>query len=62
MLVLVSYDVSTKDPGGPKRLRRVARACEDFGQRVQNSVFDAWLILHNGYLYAAVCSKKRIQS
>lgn len=40
MLVLVSYDVSTKDPGGPKRLRRVARACEDFGQRVQNSVFE----------------------
>ncbi len=40
MLVLVSYDVSTKDAGGPKRLRRVARACEDFGQRVQNSVFE----------------------
>jgi len=40
VLVLVSYDVSTKDFGGPKRLRRVARACEDFGQRVQNSVFE----------------------
>jgi CRISPR-associated protein Cas2 len=40
MLVLVSYDVSTKDPGGTRRLRRVARACEDFGQRVQNSVFE----------------------
>lgn len=40
MLVLVSYDVSTKNPGGPKRLRRVARVCEDFGQRVQNSVFE----------------------
>ena len=40
MLVLVSYDVSTKDRGGLKRLRRVARACEDFGQRVQNSVFE----------------------
>jgi len=40
VLVLVSYDVSTKDRGGLKRLRRVARACEDFGQRVQNSVFE----------------------
>ncbi len=40
MLVVVTYDVSTKDPGGPRRLRRVARACEDFGQRVQNSVFE----------------------
>lgn len=40
MLVVVSYDVSTKDEGGPRRLRRVAKACEDFGQRVQNSVFE----------------------
>lgn len=40
MMVVVSYDVSTKDEGGPKRLRRVANACEDFGQRVQNSVFE----------------------
>ncbi len=40
MLVLVSYDVSTKDEGGKRRLRRVARACEDFGQRVQHSVFE----------------------
>ena len=40
MLVVVSYDVSTKEPKGQKRLRRVARACLDFGQRVQNSVFE----------------------
>ena len=40
MLVLVSYDVSTKDVKGPRRLRRVAKACLDFGQRVQNSVFE----------------------
>ncbi|SNT13380.1 CRISPR-associated protein, Cas2 family [Granulicella rosea] len=40
MLVLVSYDVSTRDEGGRRRLRRVARACENFGQRVQNSVFE----------------------
>ena len=40
MLVLVSYDVSTSDKGGPRRLRRVAKACLDFGQRVQHSVFE----------------------
>ena len=40
MMVLVSYDVSTEDAGGPRRLRRVARACRDFGQRVQYSVFE----------------------
>jgi CRISPR-associated protein Cas2 len=40
MMVLVSYDVSTKDEAGRRRLRRVARACENFGQRVQNSVFE----------------------
>lgn len=40
MLVLVSYDVSTKDEAGRRRLRRVARTCEDYGQRVQNSVFE----------------------
>jgi CRISPR-associated protein Cas2 len=40
MLVVVSYDVATKDPKGPRRLRRVARACVDYGQRVQNSVFE----------------------
>lgn len=40
MMVLVSYDVRTSDPGGPRRLRRVARACKDFGQRVQYSVFE----------------------
>jgi len=40
MLVVVSYDVSTKEPSGARRLRRVAKACIDFGQRVQNSVFE----------------------
>lgn len=40
MLVLVTYDVSTVDPGGTRRLRRVAKACRDFGQRVQYSVFE----------------------
>jgi CRISPR-associated protein Cas2 len=40
MMVLVSYDVSTLDAEGPKRLRRVAKACRDYGQRVQFSVFE----------------------
>lgn len=40
MLMLVTYDVSTENPAGRKRLRRVARACMDFGKRVQNSVFE----------------------
>jgi len=40
MLVVVAYDVSTEDEEGRKRLRRVARVCENCGQRVQNSVFE----------------------
>ena len=40
MLVLVSYDVSTIDPGGPRRLHRVAKTCQNYGQRVQYSVFE----------------------
>lgn len=38
--MLVTYDVNTETPIGRRRLRRVARACLDFGQRVQNSVFE----------------------
>ncbi len=40
MLVLVTYDVSTATREGRKRLRRVAKTCLNFGQRVQNSVFE----------------------
>jgi CRISPR-associated protein Cas2 len=40
MLVLVTYDVRTSEAGGAGRLRRVAKACRDFGQRVQYSVFE----------------------
>lgn len=40
MLVLVSYDVSFEDEGGRRRLRRIAKVCQDFGQRVQYSVFE----------------------
>jgi CRISPR-associated protein Cas2 len=51
MMVLVSYDVSTRDAAGERRLRRVSRACQDYGQRVQFSVFeieidpDQWAVL-----------------
>lgn len=40
MMVLVSYDVSTVTKEGRRRLRQVAKACQDFGVRVQNSVFE----------------------
>lgn len=40
MLLLVTYDVDTTTPAGRKRLRKVAKACVDRGQRVQNSVFE----------------------
>jgi CRISPR-associated protein Cas2 len=40
MLVLVTYDVQTTSEGGQRRLRRVAKACRDYGQRVQYSVFE----------------------
>lgn len=40
MYILVTYDVSTTTPAGRSRLRRTAKACLDYGQRVQNSVFE----------------------
>lgn len=40
MYVLITYDVQTSDPEGAKRLRKVARICQNYGQRVQNSVFE----------------------
>lgn len=51
MLMLVSYDVSTVSAAGRRRLRRIAKACEDWGVRVQNSVFECnmdwsqWIVL-----------------
>ena len=53
MLVVVSYDVAVSDEGGTRRLRRVARACKDWGQRVQFSVFECivdpaqWAVLRD---------------
>lgn len=43
MHVLITYDVKTSDKDGERRLRRVAKACSDWGQRVQNSVFECKL-------------------
>ncbi len=43
MLVLITYDVNTKDAEGCKRLRKVAKECVRYGQRVQNSVFECYL-------------------
>lgn len=40
MMVLITYDVNTETASGQKRLRKVAKACENYGQRVQNSVFE----------------------
>ena len=40
MMTLVSYDVSTVDAAGRKKLRKVAKECVNYGQRVQNSVFE----------------------
>jgi CRISPR-associated protein Cas2 len=40
MMVLVTYDVETSSAGGQKRLRKVAKECINYGQRVQNSVFE----------------------
>jgi CRISPR-associated protein Cas2 len=43
MRILIAYDVSTTTPEGARRLRRVARVCVDYGQRVQQSVFECSL-------------------
>ena len=43
MLVLITYDVSTQNAAGKSRLRKVAKECVNYGQRVQNSVFECVL-------------------
>ena len=40
MMVLITYDINTETAAGSKRLRKVSKACQDYGQRVQNSVFE----------------------
>lgn len=43
MMVLITYDVSTETEAGKSRLRKVSKKCQDYGQRVQNSVFECIL-------------------
>ena len=43
MMVLITYDVNTEDAAGRKRLRKIAKQCVNYGQRVQNSVFECIL-------------------
>lgn len=56
MLILITYDVCTIDKAGRRRLRRVARCCLDYGQRVQYSVFECtvgdkeWVLLKDRLL------------
>ena len=56
MMVLVSYDVNINSVGGARRLRRVAKTCTDYGQRVQLSVFECivdptqWAVMKNRLL------------
>ena len=56
MLILVTYDVATVEKAGQRRLRRVAQACEDYGTRVQKSVFECqvgqkeWVLLRDRLL------------
>ena len=63
MTVIVAYDVNTESKAGQRRLRRVAQACEDYGQRVQKSLFECvlrdvdWLRLKNR-LMQEYCEKE----
>jgi CRISPR-associated protein Cas2 len=56
MLVVICYDVSTVEPEGQRRLRRVAKVCKDYGQRAQLSVFECevdpaqWTVLRQKLL------------
>ncbi len=43
MMVLITYDVNTEDAEGKRRLRQIAKQCVNYGQRVQNSVFECVL-------------------
>lgn len=53
MMVLIAYDVATKEPAGQRRLSRIAKTCLDYGQRVQKSLFecsvtpDQWAVCRN---------------
>jgi len=67
MTVVITYDVETTTPEGRRRLRRVAQACLDFGQRVQFSVFEAtvnetkWTVLRQRLITEADLTKDSLR-
>jgi CRISPR-associated protein Cas2 len=67
MLVLISYDINTTELSGQRRLRNISKACLDYGQRVQLSVFECevdpaqWMFLKNKLLKIADLKKDSIR-
>lgn len=67
MMVLITYDVNTETAEGRRRLRRVARVCENNGQRVQNSVFEClvdparWADMRNSLIKEANLEKDSLR-
>lgn len=59
MLVLITYDVNTEDAKGRTRLRKVAKQCVNYGQRVQNSVFECVLDAGQCKILKCKCFKRR---
>ncbi len=63
MLYLITYDVATTTPAGRRRLRHVAQACQNYGQRVQKSVFEClvnpeqWVLLQES-LSSLICPEE----
>lgn len=67
MMALITYDVNITSEGGTRRLRKVARTCQNYGQRVQNSVFEClvdptqWAMLRHELLQAYDSSKNSLR-
>jgi CRISPR-associated protein Cas2 len=67
MMVLIAYDVNTETSTGEKRLRTIANICENYGQRVQNSVFEClvdpaqWVVLQKRLLDTADLDKDSLR-
>ena len=63
MFVLITYDINTESDGGARRLRKIAKTCQNHGQRVQNSVFEcvitpAELVLLKNKIFAIMDKEK----
>jgi CRISPR-associated protein Cas2 len=67
MMVVITYDVNTQDAAGRKRLRKVSKLCVNYGQRVQNSVFECdvdaalWVELKNELIKTINTSKDSLR-